>query len=183
MLSRDWKLPKDLPLCVFSDVFYRSAQDTIFSQLTDDTTPAQFEQALDNLLLMKEELAKDMPPMHYASQLGTHLCLEALYKEAILCLKNLAVLQPEPLPPITGPQPLSPEDIVNNLENDLPPIRKKPTLERSRKQTPKEESNEKSESNTAWTVRPWRTRRREKPRPQLHSFRTGHSHRYPPCAA
>jgi hypothetical protein len=121
MLSRDWILPKDLPLCVFSDVFYRTAQDSIFSQLTDDTTPAQFEQALANLHLMKEELAKDMPPMHYASHIGTHVCLEVLYKEAILRLKNLAVLQPEPLPPVIGPQPLTPEDIVNNLENDLPP--------------------------------------------------------------
>ena len=120
MLSRYWRLPKDLPLCVFSDVFYRTAQDTIFSQLTDDTTQQQFEQAQAYLLLMKKELEKDMPPMHYASQLGTHLCLELLYKEAILRLKNLTLLQPEPLPPVTGPQPLSPEDIVNNLENDLP---------------------------------------------------------------
>jgi hypothetical protein len=69
---------------------------------------------------MKLELDKDMPPLHYASQLGTHLCLEVLYKEASLRLRNLAILQPEPLPLETGPQPLSPEDIVNNLENDLP---------------------------------------------------------------
>jgi hypothetical protein len=97
MLSRDWKLPPNLPLCVYSDLFYRTAQDSIFSQLTDDTTSAQFEQAQVNLLLMKQELEKDMPPMHYASQIGTHLCLEVLYKEAILRLKNLAVLQPIPL--------------------------------------------------------------------------------------
>jgi hypothetical protein len=121
MLSRDWRLPKDLPLCVYSDVFHRTAQDSIFSQLTDETTPAQFEAAQAYLLLMKEELEKDMPPMHYASQLGTHLCVGVLYKEASLRLRNLAILQPEPLPPVTGPQPLSPEDIVNNLENDLPP--------------------------------------------------------------
>jgi hypothetical protein len=121
MLSRDWKLPKDLPLCVYSDVFYRSAQDSIFSQLTDDTTPAQYEQAQANLLLMKEELEKDMPVMHYASQIGTHLCVGVLYKEAALRLRNLALLQPEPLAPVIGPLPLSPEDIVNNLENDLPP--------------------------------------------------------------
>jgi hypothetical protein len=120
MLSRHWKLPPDLPRCVYSDVFYRSAQDSIFSQLTDETIPAQFERAQANLLQMKEELEKDMPRMHYASHLGTHVCVGVLYKEASLRLKNLAVLQPEPLPPETGPQPLSPEDIVNNLENDLP---------------------------------------------------------------
>jgi hypothetical protein len=120
MLSHDWILPKDLPLCIFSDVFYRSAQDSIFSQLTDETTPAQFEAAQANLLLMKEELEKDMPAMHYASQFGTHLCVGVLFKEASLRLKNLALLQPEPLPPEIGPKPLSPEDIVNNLENDLP---------------------------------------------------------------
>jgi hypothetical protein len=120
MLSRDWKLPPDLPLCLFSNVFHRTAQDSIFSQLTDDTTPQQYAAAQANLLLMKEELEKDMPPMHYASHIGTHICLEVLYKEGSLRLKNLAVLQPEPLPLETGPQPLSPEDIVNNLENDLP---------------------------------------------------------------
>jgi hypothetical protein len=58
--------------------------------------------------------------MHYAAHIGTHICVGVLYKEASLRLKNLAVLQPEP-PPATGPQPLSPEDIVNNLENELPP--------------------------------------------------------------
>jgi hypothetical protein len=120
MASRDWKLPADLPLCLYSNMFYRTAQDSIFSQLTDDTTPAQFEQAQTFLLLMKEELEMDMPRLHYAAQTGTHVCVGMLYKEAVLRLKNLAVLQPEPIPLETGPQPLSPEDIVNNLENDLP---------------------------------------------------------------
>ena len=120
MVSRHWKLPPDLPLCLYSNMFYRTAQDSIFSQLTDDTTPGQFEQAQTFLLLMKEELEMDMPRLHYASHLDTHVCLGMLYKEAVLRLKNLQVLHPEPLPLETGPQPLSPEDIVNNLENDLP---------------------------------------------------------------
>jgi hypothetical protein len=120
MASRDWKLPTDLPLCLYANVFYRTAQDSIFAQLTDDTTPAQFAQAQTFLLLMKEELEKDMPRLHYASHLDTHGCVGVLYKEASLRLRNLAALQPEPLPLETGPQPLTPEDIVNNLENDLP---------------------------------------------------------------
>jgi hypothetical protein len=120
MLSRDWKLLANLPLCVFSDVFHRTAQDTIFSQLSDDITPEQFEAAQANLLLMKQELEQDMPPLHYATQFGSHICVAVLYKEATLRLRNLALLQPVP-PPETGQQqPLSPEDIVNNLENDLP---------------------------------------------------------------
>jgi hypothetical protein len=120
MASRHWKLLADLPLCLYANLFYRTAEDSIFSQLTDDTTPAQFEQAQTFLLLMKEEFEIDMPRMHYATHIGTHVCVEMLYKEASLRLKNLAALQPEPLPLETGPQPLSPEDIVNNLENDLP---------------------------------------------------------------
>ena len=120
MASRHWKLPADLPLCLYSNMFYRTAQDSVFSQLSDDTTPAQFEQAQSFLRLMKEELELDMPRLHYASHLDTHVCVGMLYKEALLRLKNLQVLHPEPLPLETGPKPLSPEDIVNNLENDLP---------------------------------------------------------------
>jgi hypothetical protein len=120
MVTRHWKLPADLPLCLYSNMFYRTAQDSIFSQLTDDTTPDQFEQAQASLLQMKEELEKDMPRIHYASHIGTHVCVGMLYKEGSLRLKNLAALQPEPLPLETVPQPLTPEDIVNNLENDLP---------------------------------------------------------------
>ena len=120
MLSRDWKLPADLPLCLFAHVFHRTAQDSIFSQLTDDTMQQQYEAAQANLLLIKQELEKDMPPLHYASHIGTHVCVGVLYKEASLRLRNLAVLRPEPQSPVLGPQPLSPEDIVNNLENDLP---------------------------------------------------------------
>jgi hypothetical protein len=118
--ARDWKLPPELPRCLFSDAFHRTAEDTIFNQLTDDTTPAQYEQALANLRLMKETFEQDMPVMHYASHIGTLVCVEVLYKEAVLRLKNLMLLRPEPLPLETGPTPLSPEDIVNNLENDLP---------------------------------------------------------------
>jgi hypothetical protein len=48
MLSHDWKLPPSFPR--FADLLYRTAQDTIFSQITNATTPDQYEQAQSSLL-------------------------------------------------------------------------------------------------------------------------------------
>jgi hypothetical protein len=120
MLSRDWKLPPNLPLCFYADLYHRTVTDSIFRQLTDATSPEQFEQALSNLLLMKQELAKDMPAIHYAAQFGTHICVEDLYLEAAMRLKNLQLLHPEQFS-IPEPEPLDPEEVFNNLESDAQP--------------------------------------------------------------
>jgi hypothetical protein len=94
MLSHDWNLPPNLPRCFFADLLYRTAQDTIFSKLTDATTPMQYEQAQSSLLQLKQELEKDMPPIHYAAQFGTHICLPDLFLEATIRLKNYSCCIP-----------------------------------------------------------------------------------------
>jgi hypothetical protein len=123
MLHYDWKLPQTLPLCVFSDRFYRTAQDTIFSQLSEVTSPEQFEAAQANLLLMKQDIEKDMPDVHYAGQFGSHICVADLYAEASMRLRNLALLQPPapPTPPAPGQAPLTYEDVLLLLQKLLPP--------------------------------------------------------------
>jgi hypothetical protein len=119
MISRDWKLPTNLPRCFYTDMLHRTAQDSIFSQLSDFTSPEQYEQAQSNLLQMKQDIEKDMPAIHYAAQFGTHICIEDLFKEASNRLKNLALMQPAPLepaqPPATKQPPLSSQDITTIL--------------------------------------------------------------------
>jgi hypothetical protein len=123
MPSRDWILPTNLPLCFYADQFYRTTKDSLFSQLSDTTTPEQFEEAQATLLTLRQEVEQDMPRMHYASQFGTHVCVGALYKEASLRLRNFALLkpeqQPEPAPPRQAP--LTYEDILTLLEKLIPP--------------------------------------------------------------
>jgi hypothetical protein len=119
MLSRNWKLPTNLPICFYADSFHRTAQDTLFSQLSDLTLPEQFEQAQSNLLQLKQDIEKDMPPIHYAAQFGSHICTEDIFKQASNRLKFLALMQPAPLepaqPPATKQPPLSSQDITTIL--------------------------------------------------------------------
>ena len=118
MPSYDWKLPTNLPLCYFSDSLYRSAKDGIFSQISDYVSPQQLEAVQSLLLQMKQDIEKDMPAIHYAAQFGTHICLEDIFKEASNRLKFLALFQVAP-PAEPERHSLSPEEVVNNLENRL----------------------------------------------------------------
>lgn len=118
MLSRDWKLPTNLPICFYAGMLHRSSQDCVLSQLSDLTLPEQFEAVQSNLILMKQELEKLMPPFHFAAQYGTHICLEEVFLEASNRLKFLAQLQAIPS---AAPerQRLTPEEVVNNLGSSL----------------------------------------------------------------
>jgi hypothetical protein len=119
MSSRDWTLPARYPLCAFADAFYRTARDSIFSQLTAVTTPEQFQAAQESLLLLREELEQDMPAMHYGAQVDTRRCVGDLYKEASARLRSLAVLHPVPQPPAPGQQLITREGIVIDLEEKI----------------------------------------------------------------
>jgi hypothetical protein len=121
MFSYDWILPQNLPLCLYSDRFFRTARDCSFRRLSDATSPEQFEQAQANLLQMKQDLEKDMPPVHYAAQFGTHICVQELYLEAAMRLKNLSLLHPDQPTTPEPPEPLDPEEVFNNLGSDGEP--------------------------------------------------------------
>jgi hypothetical protein len=113
------------PRCVYADTFYRTAKDAVFAKLTEATTANQFQAAQESLLLLRQELETDMPPMHFASLIGRHLCVKDVYREAIARLRSLALLQPEPAPPPPeekeDPQPpLTHEDVERQFQS-LPP--------------------------------------------------------------
>jgi hypothetical protein len=123
MFSSDWLLPQSLPLCLYADRFYRTARDCLFSRLCDATSADQFEQAHATLLQMKEAMEKDMPPIHYAGQFGSHVCVSDLFDEASLRLRALALLQPSvpSAPPAPDQAPLTYEEVLLLLQKLLPP--------------------------------------------------------------
>jgi hypothetical protein len=118
MSSHDWTLPSRYPLCPQADSFHRTAQDAIFRQLGNTTTPEQFQAAQASLELLRAELEQQLPWSHYGLSVGTHRCVGDLYKEATARLRSLAVLQPAPpAAPAPGrrhPQ-RSPDEVVNDV--------------------------------------------------------------------
>jgi hypothetical protein len=122
MSAYDWILSAGAPLCTFSDSFYRTVRETIFQQLTKETTGAQWQAARESLTRLREELEQEIYPMHYGSLVGRHRCVNQLFREAWTRLRGLEILQPVPAPqpppePAPEPQEHSLEDIVENIES------------------------------------------------------------------
>jgi hypothetical protein len=115
-MTSDWNLPSGSPRCVYADTLYRTAKDAIFSKLTKDTTPEQFQAALESLTLLREELERDMPAMHYGALIGTHRCVNDVYREAVARLRCLAVLTPPPKPPVPTQQVITVAGVVVDIE-------------------------------------------------------------------
>jgi hypothetical protein len=118
MSDYDWQLSAGAPLCVFSDSFYSSARDTIFRQLTRDTTPEQFQAAQEHLQQLRDELVEQLYPMHYGSLVGRHRCIDQLFTEGRARLRSLETLQPLPAPP---PPRETPADVVRDLHDAIQP--------------------------------------------------------------
>ena len=110
------------PPCVFAQRFLEIAEASIFSRITPETTPAQFAQALESLRQLQQELEAELRELgrfHFAQASGRlHRCVAEVYLDSVFLLKNLALMQPVP-PPTPERQSLSPEEVVNNLENAL----------------------------------------------------------------
>jgi hypothetical protein len=121
MSAYDWNLSTGAPLCTFSDSFYRTVRESVFQQLTKETTRAQFQEAAERLLRLRDELQQAIYPMHYGALVGRHRCVDHLYREAVARLCGLEIMQPVPIPQPLEPPPPEPqehslEDVVENFE-------------------------------------------------------------------
>jgi hypothetical protein len=107
-------------LCSFAYTFAQIADQSIFGHITDRTTPEQVQAAQHSLLQLCQRLEAQMDMFHYPAATGMHSCVRDIYTDAAFRLKNLVLLQPAP-PPQLAPrkQPLTPEEVVNNLEQAL----------------------------------------------------------------
>jgi hypothetical protein len=121
MSAYDWQLSAGAPLCTFSDSFYRTVRESIFQQLTKETTTAQFQEATERILRLRDELQQAIYPMHYGALVGRHRCVDHLYREAVARLRSLEITQPVPVPqpppepPPPDPQEHSLEDVADNI--------------------------------------------------------------------
>ncbi len=119
MSAYDWQLSAGAPLCSFSDSFYRTVRETIFQQLTPETTKAQWQAAQESLTRLRDELARNIYPMHYGSLVGTHRCVNHVFREAQARLRGLEIMQPAPKPPPPKQQLITREGIVIDLEEKI----------------------------------------------------------------
>jgi hypothetical protein len=120
MSEYDWQLSAGAPLCTVSDSFYRTERETIFQQLTKDTTPEQWQAALEHLVRLRDELQQAIYPMHYGSLVGRHRCLDHVFREAVARLRALEIMQPAPQPPPPPSQQVITRDgIVIDLEDKI----------------------------------------------------------------
>ena len=123
MGNYDWQLSPGAPLCVLSDSFYATSRDTIFRQLTPETTHEQFAAALERLQVLRDELVQQLYPMHYGSLVGRHRYIEHLFRKAHARLQSLEIMQPVPVPqqpaeppPAPKPEPTSDEELMERLK-------------------------------------------------------------------
>src|ERR687896_264999 len=89
-------------LCEFAERL-RETADGLFSQVTDRTTPPQFEAAHQTLLERKEALEAELRArgrFHSASAAGSlHRCVPEIYEDQKPRLPRLSELQQPPAPP------------------------------------------------------------------------------------
>ncbi len=122
MSNYDWNLSAGAPLCSISDSFYRTVRETIFQQLTPETTVEQWQVAQESLVRLRDELQQAIYPMHYGSLVGTHRCLDHVFREAAARLRSLEIMQPVPPPPPPPPPPReTPADVVRDLADAIQP--------------------------------------------------------------
>jgi hypothetical protein len=128
MSAYDWTLSSGAPLCELSDSFYRAVRDTIFLQLTTETTSEQFQAAQEHLLMLRDELKQAIRPMHYGSLVGRHRCIDQLFTEARARLRSLEIMQPIPFTLSPPPRRETPADVVRDLADPLQPNPEATTL-------------------------------------------------------
>jgi hypothetical protein len=123
MTSYTPRLLSNHRLCSYSRLFAQIIEQTILSQITERTTPAQFAAAKFSLRALSERLAAEakLDWSHYPAEQGTHSCVRNVYADAIFRLENSIMLRPEPAPqepsaPAPTPQPVPIEALLVNVE-------------------------------------------------------------------
>jgi hypothetical protein len=106
-------------LCSFAYTFAQIADQSIFSHITDRTTPEQLQAAQQSLRELCARLESQMDWSHYPAAYGTpHSCVRDVYTDAEFRLTNLRIMRqqaPEP----AKQQLITREGIVIDLEERI----------------------------------------------------------------
>jgi hypothetical protein len=121
MTSYTPRLLSNHRLCSYSRMYAQIVEQTILSQITERTTPAQFAAAQQSLLALCQRLEAKVDLFHYPAETGTHQCVRDVYTDAVFRLKNISLMQPEPQPEPQAPkqQLLTVEGVVIDLEETI----------------------------------------------------------------
>ena len=120
------KLLSNHRLCSYSRLCAQIIEQTILSQITERTTPAQLATAKFSIRALSERLAAEakLDWSHYPAEQGSHNCVRAVFTDAMFRLENIILMQPEPAPeqPPTAPQPqMTLEDVVKAFGEPVQP--------------------------------------------------------------
>jgi hypothetical protein len=103
------KLLSNHRLCSYSRRFAQIFEQTILSQISERTTPAQLAAAKFSVRALSQQLAVEAKRdwSHYPAEQGSHNCVRTVLTDAIFSLENTILLRPEPAPEQTPatPQP------------------------------------------------------------------------------
>jgi hypothetical protein len=103
-------------LCSFAFTYAQIIEQTIFSRITDRTTPQQFEAAQQSLLELCQRFESQMDWSHFPAPHGLHSCIRDVYTDAKFRLKNLMIMHQQ----APSPQRLiTREGIVIDLEDKI----------------------------------------------------------------
>jgi hypothetical protein len=112
------RFPEPHRRCQLASMLTDIFETSILTRITDQTTPEQFRAAQHSLLLLYQRLEGQKGWAHYSSPQGRHTCVREAYTEAVYKLKNLAIMQPEIVPPAAKQQVITVEGVVIDLEEE-----------------------------------------------------------------
>jgi len=105
MLSRDTNQSR----CSYALDFERIVEEGVFKRLNADTTPEQYQQAIESLIPLLERLEAEANknPFHHPAiaTASRHRCVRDSYEAAVYYLKASLLLMPVPKPPPPAPKP------------------------------------------------------------------------------
>jgi hypothetical protein len=107
------------PTCPHARTFIQIAEQTIFNNITPQTTSDQFDAATDILARLCQRLEAQVDMFHYPEATGNHWCVRDVYDHAVLALAGLAAMHQQAVPEPPRQQLISREGIVIDLEDKI----------------------------------------------------------------
>jgi hypothetical protein len=121
MLSRDTSRSR----CSLALDFERIVEESLFKRLNSDTTPEQYQQAIESLIPLLERLEAEanLNPFHHPAiaTASRHRCVRDSYEAAVFYIRSCALLAPvpKPMPPAPPrPQRRSLADVLNSFKEE-----------------------------------------------------------------